>query len=360
MPVGHIALARLRNQWIAASKAKTPKDVVSWMGALQAQDFPMAKWAIGLRLPDATRRVVESAIDSGEIIRTHLLRPTWHFVAADDLRWILALTAPQIAASVRTRHRQLGLSTEILNASTALIERALQREPALTRDEVISELSGAGIATDGSRAYHHLLNAELGGVICSGPTRNGKLTYALLEARVPGGAPVPREVALVHLARRYYTSHGPATLQDFVWWSGLSVGDARRGLEGAKPHLVSEEIDAQIYWFAESPHTDQADTHAVHLAPAYDEFLIGYRDRSAALPLDHFEKAVYENGVFRPAIVASGQVVGLWKRATKGHQTVVETTLFAPQSDSMSALISEATERYRRYLESEIETGDGS
>ncbi|MBN1815291.1 MAG: AlkZ family DNA glycosylase [Anaerolineae bacterium] len=325
------------------------------MGAMQAQDYAMAKWAIGLRLPDSTDRDVEGAIDSGEIIRTHLLRPTWHFVAADDLRWILALTAPQIAASVRTRHRQLGLSVGVLDASTAVIERALQRKPALTRDEVISALSGAGIATDSNRASHLLLNAELRGVVCSGPTRNGKPTYALLEARVPEGTSLPREEALVRLARKYYSSHGPATLQDFVWWSGLSVGDARRGLEGAKSDLVSEEIDAQIYWLAESPHTDQSDKRAVHLLPAYDEFLISYRDRSASLPPDHFKNAVSENGVFRPTIVAGGQVVGLWKRAAKGNRTFVETSLFAPQSDPMGNMISEATEKYGRYLESEIE-----
>ena len=241
-----------------------------------------------------------------------------------------------------------------------MIERALRHEPAMTRDELVAELAMNGFRIDDNRASHILVVAELRGVVCSGPIRDDKTTYALLEDRVPQGAPVPREEALARLATRYFTSHGPATLHDFVWWSGLSVGDARRGLEGAKPDLVSEEIDAQIYWFAESPHTAQADKHTVHLLPAYDELLISYRDRSASLPLNHFKKAVSDNGVFRPTLVAGGQVIGLWKRAAKGHRTFVETNLFAPQSDLVGNMISEAAQRYGRYLGSEIETGERS
>ena len=360
MTVDDIALARLRNQWITASRAGTVTDVVSRMGALQAQDYAMAKWAVGLRLPGSTERDVESAVDNGDIIRIHLLRPTWHFVAAEDLRWMLALTAPQIVASFRTRHRQLGLSEGVLNESSAVIERALHREPAMTRDELVAELSKAGIATDGNRASHLMTVAELRGIACSGPIRNGRPTYALLEARIPKSVQVSREEALVRLASRYYTSHGPATLQDFVWWSGLSVGDARRALAGAKPDLVSEEIGAQTYWFADPTPMVQADKHTVHLLPAYDEFLISYRDRSASLPPKDFGRAVSDNGVFRPTIVADGQVVGLWKRAAKGHRILVETDLFAPQNDSWGAVLSEAMARYGCFLERKVEAGNGA
>ncbi|HCT30673.1 MAG TPA: hypothetical protein DIW31_08030 [Bacteroidales bacterium] len=206
MTLSDISNIRLINQQVTATKFKTAKDIVGWMGAMQAQDYAMSKWAIGTRLPSSTIKMVEEAIDKGEIIRTHLLRPTWHIVSADDIYWLLELTAPKIKASLRTRHKGLGLTESIIAKCNTLIHEALVGGKYLTREELVVILQNAKIATNENRTSHIMLSAELDGIVCSGATKGKKQTYALLKERVPKPKSLTREQALEKIARRYFTS----------------------------------------------------------------------------------------------------------------------------------------------------------
>lgn len=350
MTLTDISDIRLINQQIAASKFEMVKDLVGWMGAMQAQDYAMAKWAIGVRLPNSTDRMVETAIDRGEIIRTHLLRPTWHLVSAEDIYWLLELTAPSIKASLRLRHKELELSESLIVKSNALIGEALSGGNHLTRDEIVTRLEKAGIATDKNRAYHVILRAELDGIICSGAISDKKQTYALLNERVSKTASLTKTEALQKLARRYFSSHGPATLKDFVWWSGLSVSDARNALEMVKLDFISEKVGLETYWFPSTFSIPKNDSPYVHLLPAFDEFIISYTDRTASLPFENHKKAVSDNGVFRPVILINGQVIGIWKRTIGKEKVIVETSLFQPYSKSIESLIEKKAETFGNFI----------
>ncbi|MCK6694376.1 MAG: winged helix DNA-binding domain-containing protein, partial [Thermoanaerobaculia bacterium] len=281
MTLKEIAILRLSNQQLSGTNFRTVKDVVAHLGAMQAQDFPMAKWAVGARLPGATDETVEKALDNAEIIRTHILRPTWHFVAAEDLRWMLALTAPHIQRRMATYYRQLGMSEALCAKSNKIIARILEGRTR-TRGEIMSELKLAGIPTDELRSTHLMFHAELEGVVCSGPRREKQHTYALIDERIPSGKPLRKEEALAELARRYFHSHGPATLQDYSWWSGLPAAEARAGLEMAKPGLICEKIEGKEYWF-KVPGMQAPASTSIHFLPAFDEFMVAYTDRRAAL-----------------------------------------------------------------------------
>jgi len=346
---------RLINQQITTSKFTTAKSLVGWMGAIQAQDVHMSQWAIGVRLPNATDKVIKSAIDAGEIIRTHLLRPTWHFVSADDIHWMLDLTAPQIRRIVKLRDKNLELNETIYKKSAAIIEKSLAGNNHLTREELVAQFVAAGIAVDSNRASHLLLRAEIDGILCSGKTKSDKQTYALLHEWVPKTRTYDRREALAMLARRYFTSHCPATLADFVWWSGLTVKEATQTLEMVKPSFVSETIDGQTYWLSDSLTLPKQAQDSVYFLPAFDEFIISYKDRTASLPADHHAKAVSNNGIFRPIIVLNGQIIGIWKRTVKKDTVLLETTFFNPPGEASEAGIIRSFAPYAHFIGKKVE-----
>lgn len=353
MKLANVANIRLHSQQIAGTKFKSPKDLVNWMGAMQAQDYYMAKWAIGIRLPGSVDKKVQTAIDKGQIIRTHLLRPTWHFVSPDDIYWMLELTAPQIKASSKSREKELELTEKIFTKSNNIIQKALSADQHLTREELMAELAKAKIATDNNRSSHLLLRAELEGIICSGTTKGKSRTYALLEKVVPKTKALGKEEALAKLAKKYFSSHCPATLQDFIWWSGLSVANAKHALEMIKPAFISETIGPQTYWLSNSFSTPVTGSKSCYLLPAYDEFMISYKDRSAALNFENNKKTISTNGIFNPVIVINGQVTGLWKRTIKNDKVIVETEFFQAHNKTELNLIRKASEKYGSFLEKE-------
>jgi hypothetical protein len=326
-----IATYRLINQQLFTSNFTDPTDLVHWMGAMQAQDYVSAKLAVGLRVSGATNQLVENAIAKAEIIRTHVLRPTWHFVSPKDIYWMLELTAPHIKSSAKSRNRELGLTDKIFAKSNKVIEKAVAGGKHLTRDELVKKLQEAKLATDEYRSGHMLLEAELDGIICSGPTVGKKITYASLANRVPVVKRMTREESLALLAKRYFTSHGPATVVDFIWWSGLPVADAKKGLESVRENFLSEKIGDQTYWFPPGQTIQESSVDTLYLLPAFDEYTISYKDRSACLALKNTTRAISINGIFRPIIVFNGQVIGLWKRAVKKNTVVVESQLFSPK-----------------------------
>lgn len=345
-----IAHYRLVNQQIVQTPFTKPQEVVAWMGAMQAQDYAMAKWAIGLRVPNATNQTIEHAIDRAEIIRTHILRPTWHFVSANDIRWMLDLTAPHLYKAAGSMFRQMELTDEIFfRKSNKIIEQVLQGRQ-LTRQEIMVELQKSGITTNGLRAAHFMFKAELDAVVCNGSMRGKQFTYALLDERVPTSKTLHREEALATLAKRYFTSHGPATLQDFVWWSGLPVADARAGLASVKSMLNDEKIGQQEYWYSNSPILKNDRIHSIHLLPAFDEFMVSYKDRRTSLNPLHYDQTITGNGIFKPIIVVNGKVTGIWKRTIKKEKVLLETLFFNPSEKIENEILNSAIKSYGEFL----------
>jgi hypothetical protein len=316
---------RLANQRIEGPGHRRPEDVVAWSGAVQAQEFDPAKWGIGLRMGDGvTDADLARAVDEGRILRTHVLRPTWHFVTPADIRWMLGLTAPRVRLRMATYWRQMELDARAFARGTAVIERALGDGRFLTRAELGEALRRARRPLAGFRLAHLTMYAELEGVICSGPRRGKQSTYALLDERAPKSPALDRDEALGKLARRYLQSHGPATIRDFVWWSGLETPDARRAFDIARAARV--EQDRLIYWSVGTPRPT-ARPRLVHLLPIYDEFLVAYRDR-AIVPHAPSVTAAFNRSVnFQHAVIVGGQVTGTWRITRKSRAIAMRATM---------------------------------
>lgn len=355
MELHEISNMRIASQGIEPGQNKSVKDLVSWMGALQAQDLAMAQWAIGTRINGSTIDEIEAAFNRGDIIRTHVMRPTWHFASADDIHWLLDLTAPRIKSSLQTRHRELGLSTELLLKSEAIIENVISEKGFAPREDITLKLNEAGIRTDGNRLSHILFSAELEKIVCSGPLKKNKQTYALLDERAANKKKFTRDEALAELAKRYFKSHGPATLKDFIWWSGLSTGDARKAIDFVKSDFISEVTNSETYWFCDSLSAFKKNKTSVFLLPAFDEFLISYTDRSASISNVNNKKAISNNGIFWPVIVESGQVIGIWKRRIKKDSVLIEAETFGSVNKNKKLLIEKAAYQYGHFLKKKAE-----
>lgn len=346
-------LLRIRScvQQISGSQFSTAEQIATWMGALQAQDYSMSKWAFGIRLPSSTEETVNKEIDEGKIIRTHALRPTWHFVPAKDLHWIIELSAQQIKTAMSYRDKQLELTENVFNHCNNLIERSLRDQNHKSREELITELKNANIRVDENRASHIFMRAEIEGIICSGKQKKGKITYALIRERIPlKGPKLTREEALKELAHRYFTSRGPATIKDFSWWSGLSASRANLALELNKPELQSIMIADQTYWFSDSIKKTEIDPYGSLLLPSYDEFLISYRNREAAISQTDHKTAVSNNGVFYPTILTNGKIAGTWKRNIKGDTVFISTNMFSKENKDLQKHLNKSLIRYSEFL----------
>jgi hypothetical protein len=351
MLASEIARQRLVHQGVSRPVFEHPAEVVGWLGAVQAQDYAGAKWAVAQR----TKGIVsDAAMDElfaeGAILRTHLLRPTWHFVTPADIRWLLDLTAARVHILNGTYYRKLALDDTTFERSHAALFKALQGGMQLTRPEVAAVLRQAGIATDDMRFTYLMMHAELEGVVCSGARRGKQFTYALLDERAPQAKRLDRDEALAELVRRYMMSHGPATLKDFVWWSGLTLADARAGIELVKPQLEHEVIDGQSYWFAASVPPARKRTPAAYLLPNYDEALASYKDRSAAVEAQYARMWNGEHAILSHHLVINDRIAGSWQRTFSKGTAVVEIKLFAPLTEVETHAVAAATHRYGEFL----------
>lgn len=345
-----IAQLRLENQQIAQSKFTTPQALVAWHGAKQAQDYTHAKWAIGLRLPGTTDERIEAAIDAGEIVRTHIMRPTWHFVTASDVRWLMRLTAPQISQQGLAMEREMGLDSTIFRRTNDIIAKTLEGGHQKTRKELAEAIEQAGIEVNSSRMVFIMYRAELELLVCNGSRRGKEHTYGLLEERIKPGPDLNREESLAELARRYFTSHAPATIQDFTWWSGLKVGDARAALEMIKSELVALPLENLQYWMPQNMEIPARIKPSVHLLPAFDEYLVSYKDRSASLDPDKSRQAITSNGIFKPVVVVNGRVAGTWSRTEKKNAVSLELQLLHSLTSAEMEGVWAAAERFGRFL----------
>jgi len=340
-----LSSTRLTAQRLAGSNLQTPAAAVAWMGAMQAQDYNMAKCAVALRC-NGTDKAVEAAYNKGDILRTHVLRPTWHFVTPAAIRWMLELTSPRILLQTRSRDQELGLTAKTVEKSHRVLTHALKGGNYLTREELVRHWEEAGIRTDNYRHYHLLMRAELDAVICSGALRGKKHTYALLEERAPSAKKFGKEKSLEMLAQCYFTSRAPATLHDFVWWSGLTVGEARQGMEMIRDTFVAKIINGKEYLCDPSADIKKGAATGIYLLPAFDEYIIGYKDRTATVTATHHRKAISSNGVFRPVILHHGKAIGLWKKITKQTKTGILPSFFETPNTSVVQAVEQAVQKF--------------
>jgi len=327
-----IARQRLVNQRLVGERLAKPSDVVATLGAIQAQDYAAAKWAVAQRARNVAASDVDEALADGSIIRTHVLRPTWHFVAPADIRWMLALTGPRINAGMAFRTRWLELDEAAFRRSERALRRELQGGKALTRAELSHVLARARVPVLGDqRLGHLLLRAELDAVICSSARRGKQFTYALLEERVPSFESIDRDEALAKLAKIYVTTRGPATAVDFAWWSGLTLSDARKALD-----LVGS-----------IPVRQAADDPTVHLLPNFDEYFVAYKDRTAAVQrLNKAGVHVRGQDVLANAVIVDGQFVGTWKRTLRKSTVAVEVNLLTRLTKAEKTAVAAAVEKF--------------
>jgi Winged helix DNA-binding domain len=312
---------------------------------------------LGLRAPGLTDADVEQAFADGAILRTHVLRPTWHFVTPADIRWMLALTGPRVARAILPYCRRLGLGDDVLKRGRAALERALGDGRQLTRVELGAALAAAGVKADRLALAQLMMHAELEGIVCSGARRDRQFTYALLEERAPRGRIVTRDEALGELARRYFSSHGPATLRDYVWWSGLVVGDARRGIEIAGSDLVRRAIEDRTYWWSASDSSPRAVPagEGAHLLPNYEEYLVAYRDREAVVGPSRQAAASPRGGdVFAHSLVIDGRLAGSWTRTHRPDAVTVEVVSYRRLAPAERRAVAAAAERYGRFIEQAV------
>jgi len=354
VPNPTIATRRLHSSGLLAPRFATPEAVVGWFGAVQSQDYAGASWGIGQRLaPRVTATDVDAAFDAGGILRTHAMRPTWHFLLPADIRWILGLTSHRVQRLNATYYRKTGLEATTLVRAADAIAAALEGGRYLTRPELATAVQAAAIATDGQRLSLIVMNAELERVICSGPRRGRQFTYALLDERVPPTRPVTRDEALAGLTRRYFTSHGPAQPRDFAWWSGLTIADATAGLELAGSTLVRESIDGADWWSAPPAGPEPAlppGGPLVHLLPNYDEYVGSYRDHGPTFDPAMLGERWVEEVFAAHLVVRDGMAIGGWKRELRRTEVVVRPDLLVGFADADRAALGRAAAAYGAFL----------
>ncbi|MCY0904510.1 winged helix DNA-binding domain-containing protein [Arthrobacter sp. H14-L1] len=382
VPPAVLARLRLSGQRLVGSSFGTPLDAVRWMTAMQGQDLPGALWSVGLRVPGSTLRDVRAALDSGDIVRSWPMRGTLHLSAAEDLGWILALTSERMIAGMAGRHRQLEITTaDIETARNAAFELlpASEASPgcvsaatdipatSASRDEIFAAFRRAGQPTENQRGIHLLLLLSLTGTLVQGPRDGNTQKFVLLENWIRHPRVLERDEGLAELVLRYFNSHGPATVKDFCWWTKLTVKDATEGLNTVKHQLLPMDVDGSQYWMSREtadlitgrdlrPGRELPGTRSVLLLPGFDEFLLGYKDRSAALGAEHAPLIVPgNNGMFKPTVVTGGTVAGTWRRirhpsGSSSRPAVVETALFHDLSPAQQRAYAKATAGYARFL----------
>ena len=343
-PVVSIARRRLARQGLSSTPFTRPEDVVGWLVAMQSQERGIAPWSIGQRTRSAGLADVRRALEAGTILRTHVLRPTWHYVRDVDARWLLELSAPRVIAATRSYFRREGIDEALMKRARRVLERELRDGRHRTRNELGASFASAGLALETNRVGYVLMQAELELLVCSGAPRGKQHTYALFDERVPA-APALERTPLAELAWRFFTSRGPATAADFAWWSGLTRTQARRGIEEVGDELISFEDEGRTYWEPEEAPGDTREADGFRWLQAYDEYLVSYSDsrhvhggappgsRSGPIELLH-------------VLVHDGRIVGRWRRRPGKRSTTLEVRLSSRPSRSRRAELGRSVGRF--------------
>jgi hypothetical protein len=340
-----VIVERLRTQHLLGPAFSDPAAEVRWLVAVQAQDFHAAKWSVGQRVKDATDASIELAFNDGRVLRTHVLRPTWHFVVPEDIRWLLQVTGARVQSLNASICRSIGLDAKTLLNGGRSIGRALEGGRALTRQELRAGLARAGIdVRDGRRLAYIVMQAELEGLICSGPRRGRQFTYMLLDERVPRSPAKPLDEAQAELACRYFEGHGPATLRDFAKWSGQTLTAARRAAASAGPSLRGANVDGVEYFGMPSRRRRPLQGARVHLLSIYDEYLIGYADYSLMCERAYGARLVGLGAALTGVVLVNGRLQGTWK--PKAARSGVEVQPFRRFNAAERRALTAAAERY--------------
>lgn len=341
---------RLHNQQLIDSHCRTPGEIVHWLGAVQAQEYDYSKWGLSLRLPSTVDGVIEDAYKKGFILRTHMMRPTWHFVTPEDIRWIQNLTKDRVHTVNGTMYRKLELDEATLHRGADVIAAAMQGGRTLTRKELSYSLAQAGIVADSMRLSYLVMYAELEAVICSGPRVGKQFTYMLVEERAPNAKTLPRDEALAELTLRFYTSHGPSTINDFSWWSGLTIADVKSGVAMVKPHLDSQEIEGRAYWHAPAAAVPHATPPLAFLLPPYDEYTIAYKNSDAFLNTQMMETFMAHAWTYQGVAIYDGRIVGCWRRKVTRTQATIELVPLRPLTAAEQEAFTAQAKQFQSFL----------
>lgn len=346
-----IAAARLANQGIAEPFAGTPERTVARMLAMQAQDYAGSLWAVGLRTRDSTEADIERAIAQRRIVRTWPMRGTLHLLAAEDVRWMLALTGARMSALNAGRiDRMYGLDAAAMKRCRKIVEKVLRNGEPVPRTDLYAAFEKAGIETGASRGINILGHLAQDAVICGGPKLGKQASYVLADAWLPASKPLPREEALAALASRYFRSHGPATAHDLAWWSSLTLKDVSAAIAGAKGSLVHETIDGTTYWSFADAAEHTAAAKQIHLLPPFDEYLVAYRDRDVPLDPAFGPRVIGINGLFNASLVSDGRVAATWKRRAKNGAVAIDLSPLRPLRREERSALGTPSQRYAAFL----------
>lgn len=339
---------RLLNLQIAECNFSKPEELVYHLGAMQSQDWNMAKWAIGLRMPHLKETDIEKAFNEGKILRTHVMRPTWHFVHPKDIRWLIQLTGPRVEAFNKTYYRKHGVDDKLVKRGKDIILKALEGKNFLTREQLNEELRKKKSNDNNFQEMLIIMKMELEGLICSGPRIGKQFSYALMDERVPKSKSYTNEEALGMLTKKYFSTRGPATLKDYSWWSGLSMKEVREGIEMQKSIFTKESVDKTDYYFIPNNDKLTAKHQTTFILPDYDEYGISYKDRSAYLPKIDTPINTYHY------FIVNGVAGGTWHKNVKGKSFVIETTPLQPLSKAKATEVEKAIQRYKEFFNSKL------
>ena len=339
---------RLLSQQLICPQFATPKEVVDWMGAMQAQEYRMMRWAVAMRTRKPSLKAFRKAFNGGEIVRLHLMRGTWQLVTSDDYWPMLGLCSPKALSVIKgwMASNKISIPDEELFRIRDILIRTADDRGSVTKEDFIQALAEHDIRMDDHRLSYHIRMAELSGILCSGDLLPMKATYALTANKLPAPTPIDRDEVLMNLARKYFRHSQPATLEDFVWWSGLNAGDCRRGIGLLGDWLHVEKWKRREFYLTDGARTQGFRKDRSILLPPFDEYLISYKSRDVVLPLEHRHRAHDQTGTFWPVILLDGEVVGNWTFA----KDTVNTHIFRENRTPSPASLEKEVNRFIQYL----------
>jgi hypothetical protein len=340
---------RLHNQLLSVHNTKTPLDIVSWMGAMQAQALDMAKWAIGVRLEDKHVKDIEEALNTGRIIRTHILRPTWHFVSAEDIHWMFDLSNPRLKPIYRSYAKTYNADEPLIYRTIPVLEKVLMDGKHLTKQEIGNALFEQNVVLDDNHLKSLLSYAEMEGILVNGRITGNKQTFTLLEEWAPRKHTLSKEEALERLARKYFTSHAPATIHDFAWWSGLSITGCKQAIGLIENDFVCETINGREFWMRNDVKVPPTGKDSALLLPSFDEFVVSYKDRSEIVEDIHYGKVMTKNGLFSPTIMLNGKIIGSWRKIMQKGSPKIELSFFEKTQKRVQLLFSPEIKRLENF-----------
>jgi hypothetical protein len=347
---------RLHNQQLTDPEFETPGDIVRHLGAVQAQDYFGSLWAIGQRLENADEACIEKAVADKSIVRSWPMRGTLHYVPSEDLRWMLKLLSPKILAKGAKNYRDAGLDSATFRKSAKIMERVLRDGNQLTRNELYEHFEKAKISTKDIRGLHMLGHAALEGLICLGPRKGKQPTFTLVDEWLPSSMSLNRDESIEKITLKYFKGHCPATLHDFAWWSGLSLTEARKGIDMIRDLLAEEIVDDQSYWCMRTNTAVNEIPKTVFLLPTYDEYIVGYEDRSELVHPDYKSTSGQKKEiVFSSTVVFKGQVIGIWKRTLKKENVLIEITPLTKFTKIQQGAVATVAKKYGKFLGSKVE-----